>query len=75
MREPANRVGAPLPNADLLVRLFECLDRQSVRFIKVKAHESHQDDRQNWNRYVDKLARKIMRRALKRSPSTDQGDT
>lgn len=61
-----NRVGKPLPNSDLLARLFRCLERHPVQFTKVKAHQKHRDGDDNWNRRVDKLARKTMRRALKR---------
>lgn len=54
----------PLRNADLIRNLLENLDKLSLTFVKVKAHEKAACG-DNYNRDVDKISRKIVRDYVK----------
>ncbi|MEO5599804.1 MAG: ribonuclease H [Cyclobacteriaceae bacterium] len=54
----------PLRNADLIRLLLENVDKLSLTFVKVKAHEKAAGS-DNYNRDVDKLSRKIVRDYVK----------
>lgn len=58
--------GKRLQNADLLRIFFELLSSLSIEFIKVRAHQK-QDEIINYNREADKLARKLLRKAVEKS--------
>jgi len=60
------RAGSELPNTDLIKILFELLEQAPVHFTKVSAHQKHQPDGDNWNRHVDKLARRQVRKRVTR---------
>ncbi len=57
------RKGA-FPNADLMSHLIELSEKLRVRFVKVKAHQNLGNE--NYNREVDLLARKNVRRLVDR---------
>ena len=52
--------GKEIQNIDLVKRLIDLLDSVKVEFVKVKAHQKSTDT-VNYNREVDKLARRIVR--------------
>ena len=55
--------GENIRNSDLLRALFSFLDLWDIRLIKVKAHQKKTAE-ENYNREVDKLSRKIVRKGL-----------
>lgn len=54
----------PIQNADLVSVIIEYSERMDVDFIKVKAHQT--SDNENSNREVDLLVRKIVRQEVNR---------
>jgi len=63
LREFSTRKNKPVRNTDLILPLLEYLDTLSLELIKVSAHEKASDS-ENFNRTVDKTARKIVRREV-----------
>jgi ribonuclease HI len=55
------RKGKPIQNADLVQTLFGLMDKVSTQYIKVKAHQSEEDQTTKYNNLVDKLSRKMVR--------------
>jgi ribonuclease HI len=53
-----------LPNADLIVQIFQFLENISLHLIKVPSHQKA-DGRADYNREVDKCARKIVRESVR----------
>ncbi|MBE9466694.1 MAG: ribonuclease HI [Bacteroidetes bacterium] len=60
--------GKEIQNVDLVKRLINLLSSVNVEFIKVKAHQKASHTA-NYNREVDKLARKIVRQEVSSSIS------
>jgi ribonuclease HI len=56
--------GTDIRNSDLVDKLINCIDLYNITFIKVKAHQKN-DGTINYNREVDKLARKMVRERTK----------
>ncbi len=52
--------GKPIQNTDLVERLICLMGTIEIRFVKVKAHQKKTESL-NYNREVDKLARKLLR--------------
>lgn len=55
--------GTPIQNCDLVQKLISIIETYPVDFEKVLAHQK-QSDSVNYNREVDKLARKMVRRSV-----------
>ncbi|MFH1729521.1 MAG: ribonuclease H [Pseudomonadota bacterium] len=55
------KTGKERKNIDLIKPLFSFLNTYNINFVKVKAHQKKNPNGANFNRYVDKLARKIVR--------------
>ena len=53
-----------LPNADLVVQIFQFLENFSLRLIKVPSHQKD-NGRADYNREADKCARKIVRESVR----------
>ncbi|HET6244171.1 MAG: ribonuclease HI [Bacteroidetes bacterium] len=58
--------GSTIPNLDLIKKLINQMETHTLDFIKVKAHQK-QGETINYNREVDKLARKIVRERVNNS--------
>lgn len=56
--------GTDVRNADLVNRLIQYIENDSITFIKVKAHQKSNGD-ENINREVDILVRQILRKQVK----------
>lgn len=56
--------GTPIRNSDLIQKLIDLLERYPLNFIKVAAHQK-ETDMVNFNRLVDKKARKLVRDKVK----------
>lgn len=61
--------GKPVRNKDLVCKLLNFIDTINITFIKVKAHQKKSDN--NYNRYVDKLSRRIVRQLVKNIKKKD----
>ncbi|MCK5028617.1 MAG: ribonuclease HI [Bacteroidales bacterium] len=55
--------GKAIQNVDLIQKLINLLESSDIEFIKVKAHQKSSETA-NYNREVDKLSRKIVRRQI-----------
>jgi ribonuclease HI len=55
--------GKSIQNPDLIQKLINLLESSDIEFIKVKAHQKSTET-PNYNREVDKLSRKIVRRQI-----------
>lgn len=53
--------GNSIRNSDLIKILFNYIKKYNISFIKVKAHKRQDSNESKLNRYVDKLARKLVR--------------
>ncbi|MFW5761014.1 MAG: RNase H family protein [Cyclobacteriaceae bacterium] len=53
--------GTEIQNVDLVNELIFLLDKYTIEFIKVKAHQKSETPSSKNNRYVDKLSRKVVR--------------
>jgi ribonuclease HI len=58
--------GVEIQNADLVQELIDLLNSTAIEFIKVKAHQKT-SDMPNYNREVDKLSRKLVRRYISKN--------
>lgn len=56
--------GAPIQNNDLVRNIVTYLDSMQIEFVKVIAHQK-KGDRENFNREVDMLCRKLIRSYIK----------
>ncbi len=52
--------GEPIRNSDLVKQLIYYIENMNIEFIKVKAHQK-KTETENYNRFVDKLSRKLVR--------------
>jgi len=52
--------GEPVRNEDLVKKLVYFIENMNIDFVKVKAHQKVSDTK-NYNRFVDKLCRKLVR--------------
>jgi len=52
--------GIPIKNEDLVKKLVYFIETINIKFIKVKAHQKETNTK-NYNRFVDKLSRKLVR--------------
>lgn len=59
--------GIPLQNNDLVQILIHQIENNTVEFIKVKAHQKTELDKINYNSEVDKIARQLVRDAVKQA--------
>lgn len=57
------KAGNELQNTDLIKELIQLINSTNIEFIKVKAHQKAADI-PNYNRVVDKLSRKIVRKQI-----------
>ncbi len=55
--------GKSIQNIDLIQQLITLIETTEIEFIKVKAHQKA-SDMPNYNRDVDKLSRKLVRRQI-----------
>jgi len=53
--------GKQLPNADLILKLSQLYEQYNIAFVKVKAHQKR-GETINYNREVDKMLRKLIRK-------------
>ncbi|MES2760613.1 MAG: ribonuclease H [Bacteroidota bacterium] len=58
------KAGDAIRNVDLVKELLDLVTKVKVQFVKIKAHQKPTDD-VNYNIVVDKLARQIVRDAVK----------
>jgi ribonuclease HI len=58
--------GTPIQNVDLVQTLILQIERHSISFIKVKAHQKPNDS-MNYNIVVDKIARELVRECVKQN--------
>jgi len=52
--------GEAIRNEDLVRKLVYFIENMNIYFVKVKAHQKETDTK-NYNRFVDKLCRKLVR--------------
>lgn len=57
--------GEPIRNIDLVKKLVFYIENMQIDFVKVKAHQKTNDTK-NYNRFVDKLCRKMVREYVKK---------
>lgn len=60
--------GKAVANAELLITIYQYLERHDLQFIKIPAHQK-KDTGYNENRLVDKLTRKLVREKVKKIES------
>jgi ribonuclease HI len=59
------KAGEPVRNIDLVKKLVFYIENMQINFVKVKAHQKANDTK-NYNRFVDKLCRKMVREYVKK---------